>query len=183
MKNYACYLIWLLLMLGSFHANAQLHVAVENGIIYIKNTNFGPPDPKNFGSLTDSLDEKLKVHPDDTTSLFERALLLEQFNNQLAKATSYTKDPAENLTVAKGMAEHAVALKMKDLRLKILRAQIYKDLVYRYSVSESWKFTSKEVAERKEKYNGYRGVANKYYEELAILDSPNAYDYQKLKVR
>ncbi|MEO7045688.1 MAG: hypothetical protein ABI091_10320, partial [Ferruginibacter sp.] len=83
---------------------------------------------------------------------------------------------------AKDMTEHAVELHMKDLRIKILRAQIYKDLLYRYSVSESWKFTSKQVVERKERYDTYKELANKYYDELAILDSQNAYDYQKLKV-
>ena len=169
-------------MIGTLHANAQLNIAVENGVIYIKTATFGPPDPKKFITLTDSLDKNLKAHPDDTTSLFERALLLEQFNNQLAKATSYTKDPIENLTAAKDMTEHAVEL-MKDIRLKILRAQVYKDLVYRFSVNESWKFTNKQISERKIKYNAYKVLANKYYDELALLDNNNAYDYQKLKVK
>ena len=170
-------------MIGAFRAEAQLNVAVESGVIYIKHSNIGPPDPKKFISLSDSLDKKLKVNPNDTMSLFECALLLEQFNNQLAKATSYTKDPIENLTEAKDMAEHAVGLNMKDIRLKILRAQIYKDLVYRFSVSESWKFTSKQILERKIKYNAYRDLANKCYDELALLDKNNAYDYKKLKVK
>jgi hypothetical protein len=168
--------------MGPIRADAQLNVVIENGVIYIKDGGFGPPDAKKYSAKVDSLDKILRAHPDDTTSLFERALLLEQFNNQLAKATSFTKDPIENLTIAKDMAEHAIALNMKDIKLKVLRSQIYADLVYRFSVSETWKFTSKQISDRKIKYNTYKGLANKYYDELALLDKNNAYDYQKLKM-
>jgi hypothetical protein len=161
---------------------AQLNVVIENGTIYIKKSTFGHPDAKKYSPMADSLEKVLKVNPKDTISLFERALILEQLNNQLAKATTYTRDPISNLTIAKDLAEQAIALKMTDFRLKVLRAQIYKDLAYRYSVSESWKFTSKQIAERKVKFNVYKGLANKYYDELAVLDSSNSYDYQKIKV-
>ena len=182
MKKNAFYLFSFFLLIGSIRANAQLNVVVENGIISIQSGSFGPPDPKKFNSIIDSLDKNLKEHPNDTTSLFYRALLLEQFNNQLAKASSYTKDPIENLTTSKEITEHAVGLNMQDIRLKVLRAQIYKDLVYRYSVSESWKFTSKQISERKVKCNTYKELANKCYDELAVIDKNNAYDYIRLKV-
>ena len=86
MKNHAYYLLLILLSIGTLHANAQLNIVLENGTVYIKSANFGPPDPEIFTSIIDSLDKKLKGRPDDTTCLFQRALLLEQFNNQLAKA-------------------------------------------------------------------------------------------------
>jgi len=176
-------LISFVLMIVASKVSAQPNIVVENGQIYIKTSAFGPPNPSTFKPLTDSLDKRLKLNSNDTSCLFQRALLLEQFNNQLAKAASYTKDPIENLSVARDMAEHAVELQMKDLKLKILRAQVYKDLVYRYSVSESWKFTSKQVAERKVKCDNYKALANKYYDELALLDAGNAYDYERLKIK
>jgi hypothetical protein len=183
MKNKTFYLVSFLMVLGTSPLFAQLNVVIENGSIYIKESTFGPPDAKKYSRLADSLDRVLKENPKDTTSLFGRALILEQLNNQLAKATSYTKDPISNLTIAKDLVEQAIALKMRDFRLKVLLAQLYKDLAYRYSVSESWKFTSKQIAERKVKYNAYKELANKYYDELAVLDSGNAYDYQRLKVK
>lgn len=183
MKNRTFYLVSFLLMFGSLPSFAQLNVVIENGSIYIKETTFGPPDAKKYSPLADSLEKVLKINPKDTTSLFEQALILEQLNNQLAKATSFTRDPISNLTVAKDLAEHAIALKMKDFRLKVLRAQLYKDLAYRFSVSESWKFTSKQIAERKVKYNAYKNLTNKYYDELAVFDRGNAYDYEKLKLK
>src|SRR6187402_770398 len=125
------FLLLFSLLIGSVSGFAQIQTRIVAGQISIGNTIM--PDENSYAGFRDSLDKKLKVNPHDTTSLFERALLLEQFNKQLAKPTSYTKDPIENLTAAKDMTEHAVALHMKDLKLKILRAQIYKDLVYRYS--------------------------------------------------
>jgi hypothetical protein len=183
MKKKALYLVSLLILIIKLPSFAQLNVVIENGSIYIKERSFGPPDAKRYGPKADSLEKVLKLNPKDTTSLFERALILEQLNNQLAKATSYTKDPISNLTIAKDLAEQAISLKMTDFRLKVLRAQLYKDLAYRYSVSESWKFTIKQIAVRKVKYYAYKELANKYYDELAVLDSGNAYDYQRLKVR
>jgi hypothetical protein len=182
MKNKTFYLVLLLMLVGTLPSFAQLNVVIENGTIYIKQSTYGPPDPRKYSPLADSLEKELKVNPKDTTSLFERALILEQLNNQLAKATSYTRNPISNLTIAKDLTEHAVALKMTDFRLKVLRAQIYKDLAYRFSVSESWKFTSKQISERKVKYNTYKELANKYYDELVKLDKDNSYDYQRLKV-
>jgi hypothetical protein len=183
MKNRSSYLVLLLMLVGTLHSFAQLNVVIENGTIYLKQSTFGPPDAKEYSRLADSLEKVLKINPKDTTSLFKRALLLEQLNNQLAKAASYTKNPISNLTIAKDLAEQAIALKMTDFRLKVLRAQLYKDLAYRFSVSESWKFTSKQIADRKVKYNTYKELENKYYDELAVLDSGNAYDYQRLKIK
>jgi len=182
MKSKAFYLL-LLLINGSFRANAQLNVAVKNGIIYIENGGVGRPDPRKYGGVIDSLEKNIKTHPNDTTSLFERALLFEQLNNQLAKPSTYSKDPIEFLTIAKNIVEHAVTLQMKDIRLKILHAQIFRDLVYQFSVSESWKFTSKQISDRQEKYLRYKAAANSCYEELSVLDKRNAYDYLRLKVK
>lgn len=183
MKNRISYLVSSLLMMGTIPAFAQLNVVNENGSIFIKEKSFGPPDEKKYSHIADSLARVLKLNPKDTNSIFERALILEQLNNQLAKATSFTKDPIINLSIAKNLAEEAILLKMTDIRLKVLRAQIYKDLAYRFSVSESWKFTSLQIAERKTKFTLYKGLANKYYDELAILDKGNSYDFAQKKVR
>jgi hypothetical protein len=183
MKTYLKYFILVPLIFGAFTTKAQLEIKVGNGLIYINDRNLGHLNFNKYSPLIDSLDKSLKLHPNDTTSLFERALLFEQFNNQLAKATSLTREPIENLTIAKDLAEHAMVLNMKDIRLKVLQAQIYKDLVYRFSFNESWKFTSKEILERKQKRNTYKELANNYYDELALIDKDNAYNYEKLKVK
>ena len=183
MKSKFLYLFTFLMLIGTLPTMAQLNVVIENGSIYIKDRTFGPPDTKKYSFKADSLEKILKLNSRDTTSLFERALILEQLYNQLAKSTSYTRDPISNLNISKDLVEQAVALKMTDFKLKVLRAQVYKDLAYRYSVSESWKFTSKQIVERKVKYDTYKELANKHYDELAALDSGNAYDYQRLKIK
>jgi hypothetical protein len=66
--------------------------------------------------------------------------------------------------------------------LKVLRAQMYKELTYRFTGDEAWKYNSKQIADRKSLFNSYKELANKYYDELAQLDKSNAYDYGKLKV-
>ena len=81
------------------------------------------------------------------------------------------------------LAERAVSLNMQSFNLKSLRAQIYKELTYRFTADESWKFNPRQIAARKRQFNVYKELANKYYSELAIIDKSNSYDYQKLKVR
>lgn len=136
-----------------------------------------------YKPLADSLDKNIKVNPNDTTSLFFRALIYLWSNDIMAKPAQRTKGALEDLTIAKNMAEKANDLKMKDLRLKILRASLYKELVYRFTGDESWMFNSKQIAERKNLFNNYKLLANKYYDELVQLYPNNAYDYQKLKVQ
>jgi hypothetical protein len=81
------------------------------------------------------------------------------------------------------MAEKASSLKMQNFNLKVLRAQLYKELAYRFTGDESWMFNSNQIAKRKSLFNNYKVLANKYYDELVQLDSNNSYDYQKLKVK
>jgi hypothetical protein len=183
MKSKSLYLFYLLMLFGTFPSMAQLNVVIENGSIYIKEKSLGRLDEQKYNAISDSLEKMLKLNPKDTTRLFKRALVLEQLNNQLAKATSSSKDPISNLITAKELAEHAISFNMTDFKLKVLRAQIYKDLAYRYSVSDSWKLNDKQIAERKVKFNNYKNLANKCYDELAALDNGNAYDYQKLKLK
>lgn len=169
-------------MTGAISANAQLKVKVESGLIYINDGAFGKPNKQKYAALTDSLDKNLKTHVNDTTSLFFRALLYLTFNDLKAKPFQGEKGALENLTIAKKMAEKAVTLEMKNIDLKILRAQIYKELTYRFTGDESWKYNSKQIADRKALFSSYKYSANKCYDELAVIDKENAYSYQKLKV-
>jgi len=89
----------------------------------------------------------------------------------------------ENLVLARNLADKAMGLKMTNIKLEVLRAQIYKELTYRFTSDEAWKYNSKQIADRKSQFNSYKELANKYYDELAELDSSNAYDYQKLKIK
>lgn len=187
MKNYSLFMIYLLVFtLDSMSTRAQLRVTVKAGLIYIDDNPFGavkPPDEKKYLKLADSLNMNLKVHPNDTTSLFQRAMLYLSFNEAMAKPYQRTPGTLENLTIAKNMAEKAFNLKMQDFRLKVLRAQIYKELTYRFTGDESWMFNSKQKAERKLLFDNYKALANKYYDELAQLDPHSAYDYQRFKIK
>ncbi|SRR5260221_5973523 len=182
MKNYLFYLTVVLLMTGIISANAQLKLKVENGIIYINDGSFGKPNEKKYSVLTDSLDKNLKINSNDTTSLFYRAILYLVFNDHVAKPFQGQKGALENLTKAKNMAEKAIELKMQNFNLKVLRAQIYKELAYRFLGDEAWRYNSSQIKDRRNLYNKYKELANQYYEELAELDKVNAYDYQKLTV-
>jgi hypothetical protein len=71
---------------------------------------------------------------------------------------------------------------MTDFKLKVLGAQVYKELCYRFTGDESWKYNAKQIVARRRQFNNYKDLANKYYDEVALLDEGNAYDYQKLKV-
>ncbi|GAC1310327.1 MAG: hypothetical protein NVSMB24_27350 [Mucilaginibacter sp.] len=141
------------------------------------------PDPRKYVSLVDSLDKNIKTNDKDTTSLFFRALLYLGFNDIKAKPYQGEKGALENLVIAKDLAEKAIDLKMKNFKLQVLRAQIYKELCYRYSGDESWKYNIKHIAGRRKQFNIYKELANKYYSELVVLDTANAYDYEKLKVK
>lgn len=182
MKKRFVYIISAMLFVYSISVKAQVPVKVENGTIFINDGSF-KPDPNKYTLIADSLDKRLKLNDKDTTSLFFRALLYLSFNDLKAKPYQGEKGALENLTAGKNLAEKAIDLNMQDFKLKVLRAQIYKELCYRYSGDESWKFDNKQIAERRIQFNTYKELANKYYDELAFLDKPNTYDYEKLKVK
>lgn len=178
------YLFTLLLVCVFFSltSHAQIPVRIAAGLIYINDGSFRP-DPKKYAITTDSLDKKLKIDNKDTASMFYRSLLYLSFNDLKAKPSPGDKIALENLVLAKNLADKAADLKMESLNLKVLRAQIYKELTYRFTDNETWKYNSKQIADRKNQFNIYKELANKYYDELAKLDKPNAYDYEKLKVK
>jgi hypothetical protein len=179
MKKSLFCIILVLLAITSFTLRAQVRVVY--GQISIDGGTFSPI-AKSYSTYINSLNKNLKANPNDTTSLFYRALLYLHFNDLMAKPYQEEKGTLENLTIAKDMVEKAVNLKMQSFYLRVLRAQIYKELTYRFTDDQSWKFNSKQIAERKYRFNNYKALANKYYDELAVMDKPNALDYQKLKV-
>lgn len=179
-------LCFFLFVLNFSSLYAQLKVKVSSGLIYIDEGDFGglkKPDEKKYTGLTDSLNKNLKVNPNDTTSLYLRALLYLSFNNIKAKPYQRTNGALENLIIAKDMAQKAIALKMQNFNLKVLRAEIYRELVYRFTGDESWMFNGAQKAERRKLFNEYKAAANKCYNELSKLDSRNAYDYQRLLIK
>jgi hypothetical protein len=151
-------------------------------LIYINDGTIGSPKANKYAALTDSLDKNLKLHPNDTTSLFIRGVLYLSLNRVIVNPDLGNKTAFNNLITAKNMAEKSLTLKMQNFYLKVLRAEIYRELTYRLGGDELWKFNSKQIAERKSRFNNYKELANKHYDELALLDKNNAYDYQKLKV-
>jgi hypothetical protein len=181
MKKLA-YLFLLLCVFNPLILHAQIPVKIAVGLIYINDGSFRP-DPKKYAVIADSLDRKLKIGEKDTTAMFYRALLYLSFNDLKAKPSPLDKVALDNLVLGKNLAERAIVLKMVNIKLKVLRAQVYKELTYRFTGDESWKYNSKQIADRKSQFNNYKGLANKYYDELAKLDKPNAYDYEKLKVK
>lgn len=180
MKNALKTIFLLGILINSAAVFAQLPTRIISGKLLINDGSLTPRQDK-YGKLADSLDKNLKANPKDTTSLFYRALLLDRFNEQLAKPSPGEKGALENLQRAKDLVEQAIAHHMVDFRLKVLRAQIYKNLCYRFGGDQSWQFNSKQILERRDLFNSYRQLANKHYDELADTDKENAYDYQKLK--
>ncbi len=161
---------------------SQLKIVIDNGMVRIEDGSLFFM-PGNYRTIADSLDEVLKSGRGDTTVLFECALIYDQSNNQLAKPVPGDKDAFEHLLKAGDLVEKAFELKMRALTLKILRAQIYRDLTYRFIDDQSWKFNSEEIQRRRALFNNYKTLANKYYSQLAQLDKNNAWDYQRLNVK
>ncbi|WPU99073.1 hypothetical protein SNE26_23965 [Mucilaginibacter sp. cycad4] len=173
-------IISLLIVYGEL-ALCQIPTRIISGKVMINDGSLIPKQEK-YALITDSLKKQLEANPNDTTSLFYRALLLDCFNEQLAKPAPTEKGALENLQRAANLIDKAISLKMQDFKLKVLRAQVYKDLAYRFGGDESYKFTVKQINERRVLFNTYKEKANKLYNELAEIDKDNAYDYQKLKV-
>ena len=174
------FLLVFFLLIGKVSGFAQVQTRIVAGQISLGNAI--KPDENSYSGFRDSLEKKLKVNPHDTTSLFYKALLLEQFNNQLAKPSPGDKIVYQNLIAAKNIITQLFDLKMQDFRLKVLRAQTYMDLTYQFANDESWKYNAKEIDDRRNLFNNYKKLSNEYHDELAKIDSINAYDYQKLKV-
>jgi hypothetical protein len=139
--------------------------------------------PARYTTTIDSLDKILKVYPNDTTTLFYRALLYSLSNNLMARPYQRENGALENLLIGKTQVEKSIYLGMSGFKIRVLRAQLYSDITYRYTGDESWMFNKKQIAERKAQFNRYKDLTNKYYDELAQEDRNNAWDYQRLKVK
>lgn len=172
----------LLIMLFCNNLKAQVPIKIVNGQIVRNDGTFGKFQTQKYKSLVDSLNKSLKLKPTDTTSLFTLATIHLLSNDFLSKPYQREKDALENLILAKDMVENALNYGMQGLYLKILRAQIYRELVYRFTGDESWMFDSKQTTVRRKQFNSYKELVNKYYQELALYDPSRAYDYNKLKV-
>jgi hypothetical protein len=48
---------------------------------------------------------------------------------------------------------------------------------------DAWRYNARQIEDRKRNYENYKVLANKYYDQLAALDSNDAYDYQRLKIK
>ncbi|MDB5086750.1 MAG: hypothetical protein JWR09_744 [Mucilaginibacter sp.] len=181
-KAKAYLLFFILLIIKSTTSLAQLPIQLRSGLIYINDGTLGRPQVSKYSILTDSLDKNLKLHPNDTTSLFLRAILYIRLNSITVNPDLGNKIALKNLVTGKSMAEKAITLQMQNFMLKVLRAEFYKELTNRFMGDESWKYNNQQIIERKRQFKNYKELANKYYDELALLDKSNAYDYQKLKV-
>jgi len=154
-----------------------------NGLLVTVEDNLlnSPPKGK-YAKTADSLDKKLIKNPNDTTSLFYRALIYYAHNQMLAEPYQNTKGTLENLTKAKIQIEQAIKVGMTDFRAIQLRAQIYNELCFRFTGDESWMFTKAQKVSRKNLFENYKILANRYLDELAQQDKNNAYQYAKRKV-
>jgi hypothetical protein len=72
---------------------------------------------------------------------------------------------------------------MKSFNLKVLKAQVCKELTNRYAPIEVWRFNAAQLAARKKKFDYYKGLANREYAELEAIDKSNAYAYHRLMVK
>ncbi|WEA01755.1 hypothetical protein [Mucilaginibacter sp. SJ] len=161
-------------------AVAQVRSNILYGQLLLNNETFRPSLEK-YRRDIDRLDKALSADHNDTIALFERALLLDKFNNIQAFPKQDEPKALQGLRTAERYANRADSLGMKDIKLKVLRAQIYKDLAYRFLGDERWKYNGKAGVGRKNSFELYKKKANELYEKLAELDVANAYDYKKLK--
>lgn len=162
--------------------SAQPRVKVVFGQVFLDDGTL-TPNEKKYTAFIDSLDKSLKGKPNDTTSLFYRSLLYLKFNSLVARPDLSTSVPVDNLLHALRLADRSDSLKMRDIKLKVLKAQICKELTFHYTAMDAWRYNTRQIAGRKRKFEYYKVLANKYYDQLAELDSKDAYEYQKLKVR
>jgi tetratricopeptide (TPR) repeat protein len=160
---------------------AQPQVTVHFGQITLTD-----PSPifrlSKYQKIIDSLDKVIKFTPNDSTALFYRAVFYLKANELTAKPDLSDATAMAELNKGKQFAERAQALKMKDIRLKVLLAQLCSGLCYRFGGDASWKFKAAQIEKRRQQFASFKKLANKYYDELASLDPSNAYDYQRLKV-
>ena len=180
MKLIKTLLIVLALWQSPLTTCAQIPLKTEFGMLMMDDHRLGY-DPSRYQRSADSLDRVLKVRAKDTTALFYRSALL-LMGNQVTVRSAPGPEPLSKLQLAKSLADTAIAHGMKDRRLKVLQAQILKSLCYQYASDESWKYRPAEVVKRKLSFNRYKEQANRLYEELAVRDPNDAYDYRKLKV-
>ncbi|WDF77077.1 hypothetical protein PQ469_24645 [Mucilaginibacter sp. KACC 22773] len=161
---------------------AQPPVKVINGVIFVGNSSL-EKNGKMYAMFIDSLDKKLKANVNDTTSLFYRALFYLQYNSFVVNPDLSTNRATNKLLLARKMADRADSLKMHNFNLKVLRAQIFKELANRYAPIETWRFNDQQLADRKKKFEYFKNLANQHYAQLAEVDKSNAWDYQKLKIK
>jgi tetratricopeptide (TPR) repeat protein len=182
MKNFIKPFLLSVFFFATIYAKGQTAVKLNNGIIVLKD-NMPVYREINHLQAIDSLDRILKDNPKDTSALFYRAIFYTRSNDVVSKP--YQTDPKAlaELIIAKTYVEKAFGLGMQDFRLKVLRAEVYSSLSYRYMGDESWKFKPAEIAARRKQFNEAKEKANQYYQELAKLDPDNAYDYQRRTVK
>lgn len=152
-----------------------LLITVESNLLNV------PPKDK-YIKVADSLDKSLARNSNDTTNLFNRALIYYLYNQMLTEPYQRTKGTLENLTKAKEQIEKAIKTGMKDFRAQQLRAQIYSELCYRFTGDESWMFNKAQMISRKALFEKYKVMANRYFDELAEQDKNNAYAHIKRKI-
>ncbi|MGF7079735.1 hypothetical protein [Mucilaginibacter sp. UYCu711] len=178
-KFIACVIALMFLAISLLRA--QPRVMVYNGKISLKSGTLAPVE-KDFAGSADSLDKNLKIHPNDTTSLFFRALIYLQFNSFVMNPDPGSSQATNKLLLAKSMADRADSLNMKNFYLKVLQAQLCSELVTRNAPIETWRFNEKQMAERRKKHDYYKELANHYYDIAALIDKNNAYAYHRLKI-
>lgn len=161
--------------------HAQPPIKVRNGLIYMDDGTL-TPNQKQYPELTDKLDKTLKSNPNDTVTLFYRSVLLIRYNGMIAKPSQIDQNAYKNLLYAASLVHRGDSLNMKSFEFKVLRAEVYREICYRYLGDQSWKVNASQASLRRKEFNNYKDLANRYYDELANLDKDDAYTFNKLKV-
>jgi hypothetical protein len=181
-RRYSVAVVVLILCFQSHSLLAQFNTKVASGQVVIDDGTL-TPNENHYTGVLDRLKENLRKNPHDTTSLYLSSVLLLRFNSLMARPDLTNVRYLNNLLIGLQLADLADSLNMKDFKLKVIKAQLCKEITYRLSPAEPWRYNKQELADRRIKYLFYKNKTNSYLDQLAGIDTPDAYDFQRQKIK
>ncbi|WP_147322052.1 hypothetical protein [Mucilaginibacter conchicola] len=162
-------------------SNAQVQSKVQSGLLLLDEQTRLPLETR-YGKTLTFLKKSISADLKDTTTLFTCALLLNAFNNVMARPASEVNAVTELKTALK-MATRARELKMTEPKLIVLLAWINKNLCYQLLIEPKYNLKNVQLKERAAAFNTYKINGNKYLDIASLLYPEQAYDFETLKIK